>query len=201
MTTESKSLDEIVDHVTAFARERNIALMPGFAPEHEAGVPVIQYTTSQPGVAAPGDSARRFTDALERLDVALIAVQVRVFTEQRWRSAVEFIQGGIDLHRRRGNQAARAALDGVLAETRTARRHIGTTASIGITVITRNPTIMVEWVEMPEWHRSITDAEDAILAEAEYDDEADHDEGDRTFGPDEPPPPPPFGGRRVRRAH
>jgi hypothetical protein len=201
MTTESSSLDEIVDQVSAFARERNIALMPGFAPEQEAGVPVIHHTTSQPGVTAPGDSARRFTEALERLDVALIAIQVLQFTEHRWRSAVELIQSGIDLHRRRGNQAARAALDSVLAEARAARRHIGTTATIAITVITRNPTIMIEWVEMPAWHRSIADAEDTIVAEAEYD-EPDLDNDDNlTGGPDEPPPPPPFGGRRARRTH
>ncbi len=200
MTAESKSLDEIVDQVIAFARERNIALLPGFAPEREAGVPVIHHT-SQPGVSAPGDSARRFIEALERLDVALIAIQILQFTEHRWRSAVELIQSGIDLHRQRGNQAARASLDGVLAETRATRRHIGTTATIGITVITRNPTIIIEWVEMPAWHRSITEAEDAVLAETDYTAPDIDDDDDLTRGPDEPLPAPPPGGRRARRTH
>jgi hypothetical protein len=200
MTTESKALDQIVDQVIAFARERNLAMIPGYPPEQEAGVPVIHYTASAPGVGDPGDSARRFTEALERLDVALIAVQVVQFTEDRWRSAIELIQSGIELHRHRGNQAGRAELDRVLAETKSTRRHFGTTSSIGITVITRNPTIMIEWVEMPAWHRSITEAEDAILSEAQHG-EPDYDDDDGTLPPDEPPPPPPFGGRRAGRAH
>ena len=201
MTTESKNLDAIVDQITAFARERNIALVPGFAPEQDAGVPVIHHTNPQPGAPDLGDTTRRFTEALERLDVALIAIEVHQFTENRWRSAVEFIPSGIDLHRRRGNQAARAALDGVLAETRAARRHIGATATVGITVITRNPVIMIEWLEGSTWHRSITDAEDAILAEEEYEDGPNLDDDDGTLRPDEPLPPPPVGGRRTRRTH
>ena len=201
MTTESKGLDEIVDRVIAFAHERNIALMPGFAPEHEAGVPVIHHTSYQPGVNAPDDGARRFIEALARLDVALIAIQVLQFTEQRFRSAIELVESGIDLHRHRGNQAGRVALDRVLAETRATRRHIGTTGTIAITVITRNPTIMIEWVEMTAWHRAITDAEDAVLAEAENGVPDFDDDDDLTRGPDEPLPPPPSGGRRARRAH
>ena len=54
MTTESKSLDEIVDQVIAFARERNIALMPGFPSEQAAGVTVCCATVDSCKVRSPG---------------------------------------------------------------------------------------------------------------------------------------------------
>ena len=199
MTRDARALDAALDHVLAFARERNIAVIPGYSPEGNDGVPVIQYHHSHLPRPEGSNLAQGLTEALARLDVALIAVTRLQYTEDGWRRSTEMIQTGIALHRERGDQAARSALEGVLAETKSSRRHIGTTESIGITVITRNPVVMIEWVEMTDWRQSISDAEDRILDAANLADGGYED--DDPFGVDEPPPPPPppFGGRRVRR--
>jgi len=199
MTRDARALDEALDHILAFARERNIAVIPGYAPEGNDGIPVIQYHQSHLPRPEGGNLAAGLTEALARLDVALIAVTRLQYSEDGWRRSTEVIQTGIALHRERGDQAARAALERVLAETKSSRRYIGTTESIGITVITRNPVVMIEWVEMTDWRQSISDAEDRIFAAAELANGGD--EGDDPFDVDEPPPPPPppFGGRRVRR--
>ena len=199
MTRDARALDEALDHLLAFARERNIAVIPGYAPEGNDGVPVIQYHSSHLPRPEGGNLAAGLTDALARLDVALIAVTRLEYTDDGWRRSKEMIQTGIVLHRQLGDQAARASLEGVLAETKSSRRYIGTTESIGITVITRNPVVKIEWVEMTEWRQSISEAEDRIFAAAELANGGDED--DDPFDVDEPPPPPspPFGGRRVRR--
>lgn len=199
MTRDARALDEALDHVLAFARERNIAVVPGYSPEGNDGIPVIQYHHSHLPRPERGNLAEGLAEALARLDVALIAVTRLQYTEDGWRQSTEMIQTGIELHRHRGDQAARTALERVLAETKSSRRHIGTTASIGITVITRNPVVMIEWVEMTDWKQSISDAEDRIYEAAGLADRGDED--DDPFGVDEPPspPPPPFGGKRARR--
>ena len=199
MTRDASALDAALDHVLAFARERNIAVVPGYSPEGNDGIAVIQYHHSHLPRPERGNLAEGLTEALARLDVALIAVTRLEHTDDGWRRSTEMIQTGIALHRQLGDQAARASLEGVLAETKSSRRYIGTTESIGITAITRNPVVMIEWVEMTDWRQSISDAEDRIFAAAEHANGGDED--DDPFGLDEPPPPPPppFGGRRVRR--
>jgi len=204
MATSPEALDAALDHFRAHAAERGIPCIPGYPTDESTGIPVVQFHDQNLPAADPLAAAKAFTAVLAPIDVAMFAIQHTRFMEDYWRSSVALIQAELALRRELRDQSGGAALESVLAETKQARQYIGRTAVVGVTVITRNPTILIEWMETTDWYDSIITTERTIyeLDKAGHVDDVDDDidDGEDWNRPEEPLLPlPPSSRARTRR--
>ena len=209
MATSPEALDAALDHFRAYATERGIPCIPGYSTDESTGIPVVQFRDQNLPADDPLAAAKAFTAVLAAIDVAMFAIHHTRFMEDYWRSSVALIQAELALRRELRDQSGGTALESVLAETKHARQHIGRTAVVGVTVITRNPTILIEWMETTDWYDSIITTEREILELDKVDHVDDVDEDiDEDIDDDEdwkgsehpllPPPPPRARTRRTR---
>ena len=173
----ANALDGALDAVTAYAAERRIPVVTGQADIRDRSCPVVRFRPVLPlEKPDPATAGRLFLQSLAELDVAMLVVSRDRLTEPQWSGVSDFMEESEEVME--PADADVVELNRVIkAGVRESRRHIGQTGKTIVTAITRNPTTIVQWVEMAEWFTFVAAAEEAMIAAAAGGVEEDDDDG------------------------
>ncbi len=183
-----------IEHLRTWASAKGIAWVPGVLSEARGELPTVRFADRD---APPQSlaSAEALTRMLDALDVAMLVVSIAILDEDTQQGAEALYEGEPEVLTGPAAKEIRAMAEGLLSEVRAARKRIGEPGSVLVSAITRNPTVVIEWLATADWYLPIEASE---LAYSEMDDvdvgpdPEDYDEWHEI----EPEPPPPVPPRR-----